>query len=100
MNFVSKLHARRALFTVAIGCVALAAGCSSFDGDGAGDIQLSPTLEIAVAALDLPNDYYGPEPVYVPVAPLDLPNDYYQRVAESSEVDEIVVASANEWMHP
>jgi hypothetical protein len=100
MNFVSKLHVRRTLFTVAIGVMALAAGCSSFDGDGASDLQLSPTLEIAVAALDLPNDYYGAETVYVPVAPLDLPDDYYQRTAEGSNVDDIVVASANEWMHP
>jgi hypothetical protein len=100
MNKVSNLCARHALLAVAVGAVALAAGCSNVDSNGVGDLQIGPTVEVAAAALDLPNDYYGPVTVYVPVAPFDLPEDYGTRAAQGSDAEEFDLASADAWMKP
>jgi len=97
MNRSSKLRVVGAVMSVAFASsIALTAGCSSM----AGDIEMAPTTYIAVAPLDLPDDYAVPsDTVYYPVAPLDLPNDYGTTNFGSDDGDDIV-AAANGWMAP
>lgn len=100
MNCSAKLRVAAALMTVAVaGTLALTSGCSSV----AADVEMAPTTYVAVAPLDLADDYIGHATVYVAVAPLDLPDDYYTRATSdsaSADVEDIVVARANSWMTP
>ena len=97
MNFSTKLRRQNVVLTVALGGVlALAGGCTSMDD---GSIELEPTVYVAVAPLDLPEDYDAFPTLYVPVAPLDLPDDYGVRAA-GDEADEVVLASSDSLMVP
>ena len=96
MNRTSKLQVAVAVMSAALaGGVTLLSGCTSMNPEP----ELAPTTYIAVAPLDLPEDYSAPsDTVYVPVAPLDLPNDYYASTVDSD--GEEVVLAANGWMTP
>jgi len=97
MNLSTKLRGQVAVMTVALGnALALVGGCTTMSGDS---MELQPTVYIAVAPLDLPEDYDAYPMVYVPVAPLDLEDEDTVQVA-GSEVDEIATASYDDWMVP
>jgi len=99
MNPSTKLRGQVAVLTVALGGVlALAGGCTSMNPSG-DSTELLPTVYIAVAPLDLPEDYDAHPTLYVPVAPLDLEDETAAQVA-GSEVDEIALASYDDWMVP
>ena len=55
--------------------------------------------DVAVAPLDLPEDYDAYPMDYVPVAPLDLEDENATQAADS-EVDEVALVSADVWMAP
>ncbi|HTN48514.1 MAG TPA: hypothetical protein VMK32_03700 [Burkholderiaceae bacterium] len=96
MNCSANLRIAAAIATVSLAAtLALATGCSSVSGA----TEMEPTVYVAVAPYDLPDDYIGAATVYVPVAPFDLPNDYYTST-EGSDDGEIVQASADAWMVP
>jgi hypothetical protein len=96
MNFSTKPRGRNVALTVALGAaLALAGGCASMDD---GSIELEPTVYVAVAPLDLPEDYDAFPTLYVPVAPLDLQDDGVR--AAGDEADEVVLASSDSLMVP
>ena len=97
MNLSMKLRGHAAVLTVAVGgALALAGGCTTMNGDS---MELQPTVYVAVAPLDLPEDYDAYPMIYVPVAPLDLEDENTVQVA-GSEVDEIALASSDSLMVP
>jgi hypothetical protein len=97
MNLNTKLRGQAAVLVVALGgALALTGGCSTMSGEST---ELQPTVYVAVAPLDLPEDYDAYPMNYVPVAPLDLEDENTTQVADS-EVDEVALVSTDDWMAP
>ena len=102
-NSTLRRQATALLTAVVTGALVLSTGCTSLAGDGDSPVEYLPTVYVAVAPLDLPDDHFASTVVYVPVAPLDLPDDYYTRASEASESgsdETVTTASADDWMVP
>ena len=99
MNLNTKLRGQAAVLAVALGgTLALAGGCTTMSGDS---MELQPTVYVAVAPLDLPEDYDAfPTLDYVPVAPLDLEDENVAQARPTARSTKSRWPATDDWMVP